>query len=385
MYTTPRKAASPLRKMQIRRIFTIIARSTRRSRACTRVCGYTSSDVMQTTIVCMRCRYYNTTILWRRLRVRAPSRNRCDRRAREPYILSLASLALARPEAGYSYNQPSQPSGSYGAPGGGGSGFGGGCGGPGGGGPGCGGGGGGGGGLGGLGGGSGFGGLGGGLGGGSGGGFGGGSSFGGGSGGGFGGGSSFGGGGGGGTLIQKHIYVHVPPPEPEEQRPIRNYQPQAPAQKHYKIIFIKAPTPPAPTAPVIPQLAQDEQKTLIYVLVKKPEDAPEFTLPTQAPTQPSKPEVYFIKYKTQVSVLSPNNTSSTKNVCFPLLQKDGGGGGGLGGGYPSGGPGGLDGGLGGLDGGSGGLGGGHGGSGLGGGGGGAPSSNYGPPGQSGPY
>lgn len=60
----------------------------------------------------------------------------------------------------------------------------------------------------------------------------GGSSFGGGS---FGGGSF---GGGGQTVVQKHIYVHVPPPEPEEvrvQRPI-----QAPVnQKHYKIIFIK--------------------------------------------------------------------------------------------------------------------------------------------------
>jgi hypothetical protein len=77
--------------------------------------------------------------------------------------------------------------------------------------------------------------------------------------------------------------------------------PVAPAQKHYKIIFIKAPTPPTPTAPVIPALPQqDEQKTLIYVLVKKPEEAPEISLPTIAPTQPSKPEVYFIKYKTQV-------------------------------------------------------------------------------------
>ncbi|XP_012059578.1 PREDICTED: uncharacterized protein LOC105622773 [Atta cephalotes] len=73
-----------------------------------------------------------------------------------------------------------------------------------------------------------------------------------------------------------------------------------PSQKHYKIIFIKVPTLPTPTAPVIPVQQQDEQKTLIYVLVKKPEEAPEINLPTITPTQPSKPEVYFIKYKTQV-------------------------------------------------------------------------------------
>jgi len=98
--------------------------------------------------------------------------------------------------------------------------------------------------------------------------------------------------------VHKHVYVHVPPPEPEypaPQKPIA----VAPPQKHYKIIFIKAPTPPTPTAPVIPAQPQNEEKTLVYVLVKKPEEAPEISIPTAAPTQPSKPEVYFIRYKTQ--------------------------------------------------------------------------------------
>lgn len=125
-----------------------------------------------------------------------------------------------------------------------------------------------------------------------------------------------GGGGGGGSygpppdrygppqqnpVIHKHVYVHVPPPEaPEYKAPKHIPQPQP--QKHYKIVFIKAPTPPTPTAPQLPPLPQpDEEKTLIYVLVKKPEEAPEIVLPTQAPTQPSKPEVYFIRYKTQVN------------------------------------------------------------------------------------
>lgn len=131
--------------------------------------------------------------------------------------------------------------------------------------------------------------------------------FGGGIGGGFGGGGGGGGGGfgggfGGGTTVQKHIYVHVPPPEPEEFRPQRPIS-VGQAQKHYKIIFIKAPSAPAPTAPVIPVQPQNEEKTLVYVLVKKPEEAPEITIPTAAPTQPSKPEVYFIRYKTQVKNL----------------------------------------------------------------------------------
>ena len=105
------------------------------------------------------------------------------------------------------------------------------------------------------------------------------------------------------SVIHKHVYVHVPPPEAPEYKAPKYIAPAPPPQKHYKIVFIKAPTPPTPTAPVLPPLPQqDEQKTLIYVLVKKPEEAPDVVLPTQQPTQPSKPEVYFIRYKTQVSL-----------------------------------------------------------------------------------
>lgn len=104
-------------------------------------------------------------------------------------------------------------------------------------------------------------------------------------------------------VIHKHVYVHVPPPEQPEYKAPRTQPVAPPPQKHYKIVFIKAPTPPTPTAPALPPLpARDEEKTLIYVLVKKPEESPDVVLPTQAPTQPSKPEVYFIRYKTQVNL-----------------------------------------------------------------------------------
>lgn len=107
------------------------------------------------------------------------------------------------------------------------------------------------------------------------------------------------------AIVQKHIYVHVPPPEQEEIRPQRPI-PVAPAQKHYKIIFIKAPSPPSYQAPIIPAQPQNEEKTLVYVLVKKPDEQQDIVIPTPAPTQPSKPEVYFIKYKTQKDSGSDN-------------------------------------------------------------------------------
>ncbi|XP_050099332.1 uncharacterized protein LOC126579779 [Anopheles aquasalis] len=98
-------------------------------------------------------------------------------------------------------------------------------------------------------------------------------------------------------IVQKHIYVHVPPPEPELsfQQTI-----SAPAlrQKHYKIIFIKTPSVPSQAAQLALAQSQTEEKTIVYVLVKKPEQLGDITLPSPAIAKPSKPEVYFIKYKT---------------------------------------------------------------------------------------
>lgn len=98
-------------------------------------------------------------------------------------------------------------------------------------------------------------------------------------------------------IIHKHIYVHVPPPsiEQEDDQPRISNKPVIP-QKHYKIIFIKAPSPSI--SPILPAVQSHEEKTLIYVLHKKPEIG-DIIVPTPAPTQPSKPEVYFIKYKTK--------------------------------------------------------------------------------------
>ena len=76
--------------------------------------------------------------------------------------------------------------------------------------------------------------------------------------------------------------------------------PIQPPQKHYKIVFIKAPAPQAPAAPIISVQPLNEEKTLVYVLVKRPDEQEEVVIPTAAPTAPSKPEVYFIRYKTQV-------------------------------------------------------------------------------------
>lgn len=93
-------------------------------------------------------------------------------------------------------------------------------------------------------------------------------------------------------------YVHVPPPEEETQVAQQQAFAAAP-RKHYKIIFIKAPSAPSISQQFAAAQAQNSEKTLIYVLVKKPEEI-NYEAPEQSsPLAPSKPEVYFIKYKTQ--------------------------------------------------------------------------------------
>lgn len=125
------------------------------------------------------------------------------------------------------------------------------------------------------------------------------------------------------TIIQKHIYVHVPPPDSEGPA-AGGAGEGVQAQKHYKIIFIKAPSPPTYSpAQIAAAQAANQEKTIVYVLVKKPEDHTDFEAPSSGPAvNPSKPEVYFIKYKTQPGAKSNDiplgeSPSSDSGVSVP--------------------------------------------------------------------
>ncbi len=114
-----------------------------------------------------------------------------------------------------------------------------------------------------------------------------------------GGGGSHGGGSDGGydnlqPIIHKSVYVHVAPPE-EEVPKQKVIVPKIPPKKNYQIVFIKAPTPPPPSVPIIPPFPPQSDKTLIYVLHPKPEEAPPIHIPAPPQNIPVKPEVYFIR------------------------------------------------------------------------------------------
>lgn len=99
-------------------------------------------------------------------------------------------------------------------------------------------------------------------------------------------------------IITKHFYVHAAPEDPEEKSAGPRFVQIGRARKNYKIIFIKPPTYDL-TSQIIPVVPPTEEKTIVYVLSKKPTLDQNVQFPEPAPTEPSKPDVFFIKYKTQ--------------------------------------------------------------------------------------
>lgn len=69
-------------------------------------------------------------------------------------------------------------------------------------------------------------------------------------------------------------------------------------QKNYRVVFIKAPNSDNSNLKLSAEFAPQEEKTVIYVLTKKDNELTANDFATPAPTVPSKPEVFFIKYKT---------------------------------------------------------------------------------------
>ncbi|XP_037930393.1 keratin, type I cytoskeletal 10-like, partial [Teleopsis dalmanni] len=70
-------------------------------------------------------------------------------------------------------------------------------------------------------------------------------------------------------------------------------------QKNYRVVFIKAPSSSSANVKLSAEYAPKEEKTVIYVLSKKDSALEVNDIATPAPTVPSKPEVFFIKYKTE--------------------------------------------------------------------------------------
>lgn len=98
--------------------------------------------------------------------------------------------------------------------------------------------------------------------------------------------------------VTKSVFFYEAPEEPE---PIRQRKiVQLPPQKtNYKLLFIKAPAAPEPQPIEIPTQILNQEKTRVYVLVKKPETEQQVRIVAGPTPKPEKPEVFYIKYKTR--------------------------------------------------------------------------------------
>ncbi|KAF2898097.1 hypothetical protein ILUMI_08077 [Ignelater luminosus] len=110
----------------------------------------------------------------------------------------------------------------------------------------------------------------------------------------------FGGIGIGGTGLhqdQRHVYFYAAPDDEPAARFRINIAPSS--HRNTKIIFVKAPSYGGVIPEVIAPPSHAEDKTLVYVLVKKPQQGGAITIPSSLGVKQAKPEVFFIKYRNQ--------------------------------------------------------------------------------------
>ncbi|KAF5273851.1 hypothetical protein FQA39_LY00966 [Lamprigera yunnana] len=95
--------------------------------------------------------------------------------------------------------------------------------------------------------------------------------------------------------IHKHVYFYADPYEEKYTKLRIVVAPKA--KKNTKIIFIKAPSYGGVVPEIISTPSLSEDKTFVYVLVKKPQTDQSVTIPVDLGVKHHKPGVFFIKYK----------------------------------------------------------------------------------------
>lgn len=123
-----------------------------------------------------------------------------------------------------------------------------------------------------------------------------------------------------GGKVYRYVSVHVPPPEPMLPSRPRPAQPAPKPETHYQIVFIKAPEASPRERQEIQLPPPPQLKTLVYVLLKKPEMNDILKISQPPNIKPSKPEVFFIRYKGEKPPqpnefpMSTANMSTSNNV-----------------------------------------------------------------------
>ncbi|KAF5273849.1 hypothetical protein FQA39_LY00964 [Lamprigera yunnana] len=100
--------------------------------------------------------------------------------------------------------------------------------------------------------------------------------------------------GGGQSQDQKHVYFYAAPNDEQVTRLRVIVEPKS--QRNSKIIFIKSPSHGGIIPEIVAPPSSSEDRTLVYVLVKRPQDGQSVTVPAGLGVKQHKPQVFFIKY-----------------------------------------------------------------------------------------
>ncbi|XP_055384164.1 uncharacterized protein LOC129613878 [Condylostylus longicornis] len=98
-------------------------------------------------------------------------------------------------------------------------------------------------------------------------------------------------------IVSKQFYIHSAPEEHDDGGADKVIN-LGPSRKNYRVVFIKAPNAAVGGGRIRFQAPANEEKTVIYVLSKKTDLADIQADVQQSHAQNTKPEVHFIKYKT---------------------------------------------------------------------------------------
>ncbi|KNC32435.1 hypothetical protein FF38_04961 [Lucilia cuprina] len=99
------------------------------------------------------------------------------------------------------------------------------------------------------------------------------------------------------AIVSKRFFIHSAPEDVEEDYKEKHITVGVP-KKNYNVVFIKSPSKSNKKTAIKISPAPNEEKTVIYVLSKKTDASDIQAEVIEHPTTTAKPEVFFIKYKT---------------------------------------------------------------------------------------
>uniref|UniRef100_A0A6P4E678 Uncharacterized protein LOC108039472 n=1 Tax=Drosophila rhopaloa TaxID=1041015 RepID=A0A6P4E678_DRORH len=101
-------------------------------------------------------------------------------------------------------------------------------------------------------------------------------------------------------IITKQFYSISPAEDPEDVEPKTRHLVIGQPRRNYRVIFIRAPGANSERVKYTAELAPQEERTVIYVLTRKQQEleATDIVAPQEKLQAEQKPDVFFIKYKT---------------------------------------------------------------------------------------